>query len=183
MATRGNTEAADFLLRQKMTGKRLINSLPKPMSAYPVTQKPGDDEESFEEDATVQPLGEGEVEPEPEGGDHNCVYCVVGDDYEHTLILESQDDGEDHASQVFEDPADGGMDEQTVCEGIPNDDLQTEDVQTLCLDDQTIFQEDDQDDQTVLEDGATICPAEDDGQSMHDGVNVPIGAFKKRRTG
>lgn len=184
MATRGNLEAAEFLMRQKMTGKRLIGSLPKPMSAYPVTQMPGDDEESFEEAATVlQPAPEGEVEPG--GDDHDCVYCVAGNDYEHTLVLESQHEEEDHVSQVPDENAADG--EQTMFEGIPDDDTQPDDVQTLFLagDDRTVFPEDDpaffEDD---ADDDATICPAGDDlpADATHDGVSVPIGAFKKRRT-
>ena len=187
MATRGNLEAAEFLMRQKMSGKRLLGSLPKPMSAYPVTQMPGDDEESFEEAATVQPAPEGEV-----GDGHDCVYCVAGNDYEHTLVLESQHEEEDHVSQVHDENAADG--EQTIFEGIPDDDTQPDDVQTLFLagDDRTVFPQEDreqpEDDPAFFEDDAgddaTICPAGDDlpADATHDGVSVPIGAFKKRRT-
>ena len=193
MATRGNLEAADFLMRQKMTGKKLLGSLPRPMSAYPVTRVPGDDEESFEETATaVQPA------PEDDGEvDHGCVYCVAkpDHDYEHTLVLESQYEEED-ASPVPADElaADGDMDQQTVFEG-PDDDVQPDDVQTVFFagDDPTVFPEEDEltiDAQSFEDDAddATVCPGDgcqraDDNTTHGDGMSLPIGAFKKRRTG
>eukprot|EP00435_Cladocopium_sp_Y103_P034656 s3256_g9.t1 len=184
MANRGNTEAAAFLMNEKMKGKRLLGSLEKPLSAYPVTQKPDDDEESFVEEATVVPAAEGEAQQDAV----NYFYRVGGDDYEHTLALESHEDEEE--DNGFPD----GEDEQTNFEGIPDDDTQPEDVQTLLAaeDDQTVFpQEDDQiseDDQTFFEDDADDAVWQCDelqagGDGTQDGLNVPIGAFKKRRTG
>ena len=202
MATSGNNEAAEFLMRQKMTGKALLGGLHT--SPIAVTHVP-DDGEEFVETTTIQPEP---VAREP--GFH--VADMV--DYEHTLQLEGDgfevdDDNLDEQEPDQEDNH-GDMqqlDDKTIFpDDQPHDELDDE-LQTLLQDDATVFPDETEDSQTEMPaDDRTVFQDDplqghhvddsDDGDDAVErdlwtnaekrvqlpGIDMPIGARKKRRT-
>lgn len=189
MATAGNTQAANFLMRQKMTGKALIGGL---HSAIPVTQAP-DDGEEFYETTTVQ--------PEPVAREHG-VHVADMDDYQHTLQLEGDGFEVDDDGNLYEEPDhehDHGdmqqLDDKTIFPDDQPDEVEWDhEAQTLHQDDETVLQEENEDtqteipldDQTVFQDdelqGHHFDDGDDEKRVQLPGIDVPSGARKKRRT-
>ena len=183
MATSGNNEAAEFLMRQKMTGKALLGGLHT--SPIAVTHVP-DDGEEFVETTTIQPEP---VAREP--GFH------VADDN----LDEQEPDQEDNHGDMQQ------LDDKTIFpDDQPHDELDDE-LQTLLQDDATVFPDETEDSQTEMPaDDRTVFQDDplqghhvddsDDGDDAVErdlwtnaekrvqlpGIDMPIGARKKRRT-
>jgi len=196
MATSRNTQAANFLMRQKMTGKALLGGLHSPIA---VTQVP-DDGEEFDETTTIQPE---HVAREP--GLH---VADMGGDYEHTLQLEGDGFEVEHGNldecEPDQEDDHGDMqqpdDKTLVPDDQPHEDELDDELQTLLQDDATVFPDETEDSQTQMPVDDPLQGHHFDGSGDGDdavardlwtdaekriqlpGIDMPIGARKKRRT-